>query len=159
MKGERNIMAGICGLALMLAGCSGGNAPPGITATGPAGADSAGTVPAAANSQSERMTSEAASDLGFLRFAFTTPVMGKTPERVPKDLDAAALSIKLVDERIFERVKKGDYVIHWDAPLNSPVVAYEKDAPAKGGWVLKGNGITEKMTADQLKQLLGPGGG
>ena len=153
MNSTVRLAAGTCGVALSLAGCF-GSKPQQVPAAGVVAKGSA-----AKDSQSERMTSEAASDLGFLRFAFTQPVLGQTPERIPKDLDAATLSIKLVDERIYERVKKGLYVIHWDTPLNSPIVAYEKDAPTKGGWVLPGNGIVTKMSADQVKQLLEQKGG
>ena len=147
-------VVGICGLGLMLAGCFASKPQPGPAAGAVATGSAASSSPAA-DVKSERMTSEAASDLGFLRFAFTEPVLGKTPERVPKDLEAAATSIKMVDWRIYERVKSGNYVIHWDTPLNSPVVAYEKDAPTKGGWVLPGNGVVTKMSAEQLQQLLG----
>lgn len=144
--------AGIFVLTLSLAGC-GGKSPPGPAA----GAVATGS--AAADPQSERMTSEAASDLGFLRFAFTEERFGKAPERTPKSLDEAALSIKVIDERIYERVKKGNYVIHWDTPLSAPIVAYEKDAPTKGGWVLPANGVVTKMSAEQVKQLLEQKGG
>ena len=151
MNGKvRLAAAGILGLSFSLSGCFGSKPPSGPAA----GVVSSGT--AAADPQSERMASEAASDLGFLHFAFTS---GKTPERTPKDLDAAALSIKVIDERIYERVKKGNYVIHWDTPLNAPIVAYEKDAPTLGGWVLPANGVVTKMSADQVKQLLEQKGG
>ncbi len=106
--------AGIFVLTLSLAGCSGSNPP-----QGPA-AGAVATGGSAADPQSERMASEAASDLGFLRFAFTEERYGKAPERTPKSLDEAALSIKVIDERIFARVQQGNYVIHWDTPLNRP---------------------------------------
>lgn len=117
-----------------------------------------GAAGAPVNKSSGQTNSEAQSDLGFLNFAFTQPVYGKAPERLPDDLRAAATSIKVIDERIFERVDRGLYVIRWGAPFSDPVLAYEKQAPTDGGWVLRGSGAVERMTADQLNGLLGQKG-
>ena len=137
----------IVGLFLAATGCSGGtkpaNAPPGAANTQPANAFKEGKVPLAE------------SDLGFLHFALTGQVNGKDPETFPKDMEAGRTAIQVIDERIFERVKSGEYIVRWGAPLTDPVLAYEKNAPTQGGWVLRGNGRVEKLSAEEVKKLLG----
>ena len=105
--------AGIFGLAFSLAGCSGSNPP-----QGPA-AGAVATGGSAADPQSERMASEAASDLGFLRFAFTEERYGKAPERTPKSLDEAALSIN-----VQQGTRPGDYTL---TVLGQAQVPFHKD--------------------------------
>lgn len=61
-----------------------------------------------------------------------------------------------------EAVRKGDIVVQWGAPLpdtdeepgHSPstdVLAYVKDVPDKGGYVLLLNRSVKKMTAEEFK--------
>jgi hypothetical protein len=133
------LIACFVGGVLCLTGCKGGRST-----------QEGGQQPDAKSVQGD----QAQSDLGFLGFAFSQPVYGKDPEGLPASLEAAANAIKAIDERIYERVKQGLYVIKWGAPMNAPVLAYEKDAPSKGGWVLPGNGPVRKMTADELQKLL-----
>jgi hypothetical protein len=118
-------------------------------------AGAAGTSTQPAGAVKAPAASQAQSDLGFLHFAFSGMVPpGEASPRLPKDLDTAANSIKVVDERIFERTKNGEYVVRWGEPMNSPVLAYEKNAPTAGGWVLRGTGQVEKMAAADLQKLL-----
>jgi len=56
---------------------------------------------------------------------------------------------------IYAKVKDGTYIVRWGFTAKSAVLAYEKDAPEKGGYVLGPNSRVEKMTADALKVVLG----
>jgi hypothetical protein len=38
--------------------------------------------------------------------------------------------------------------------LSNTILAYEKDAPTKGGWVAYGDGSTKKLTADEFKKAI-----
>jgi len=136
---SRTFFIGIFCLPFVLVGCTPTSSTDGSTGK---------------NASPSTAKSEAESDLRFLQLAFYDKRYGKEPERMPKDLEDAAGSIKVIDERIFARVKRGDYVIRWGVPLNSPVLAYEKDATARGGWVMRGGGAVEKMSAEQLNKLL-----
>ena len=53
-------------------------------------------------------------------------------------------------------LKSGNYVVVWGlSDRNSgTVLAYEKDALAKGGVVLMGDGTVKQMSADDLKAVL-----
>ncbi len=51
-------------------------------------------------------------------------------------------------------LRNGEIVYLWGAGFvdgGTAVVAYEKKAPAEGGWVLLQNGTTKTMTADEFK--------
>jgi hypothetical protein len=56
-------------------------------------------------------------------------------------------------------VKSGDVVVLWGTTLQGEgdvgkdeiVVAYEKDVPTSGGFVLLSAGTVKKMTADEFK--------
>jgi hypothetical protein len=80
----------------------------------------------------------------------------KSNQRPPK---------QVADLKKFERmlpagsrlVEKGDYVVVWGvATGGSPetVLAYEKDAPKKGGMVLMADGSVKIMTTDELQAAL-----
>ena len=56
----------------------------------------------------------------------------------------------------YEKVKNGEYVVVWGAPIDpaaaDKVIAYEKETPESGGYVLMQDGKTvKKMTADEFK--------
>jgi hypothetical protein len=56
----------------------------------------------------------------------------------------------------YKMVEGGSVVVIWGAPLqdgaSDKVIAYEKQAPESGGYVLMQDGMTiKKMTADQFK--------
>jgi hypothetical protein len=64
--------------------------------------------------------------------------------------------------RAYEAVKSGDVVVRWGTPLkgegdvgeDETVLAYEKDAPSDGGFVLMSAGSVKEMSADDLKTAL-----
>lgn len=68
---------------------------------------------------------------------------------------------KAEDLRIYENahpqgyavVKSGEVVVNWGAgPADSSaVLAYQKEVPSSGGWVLLQNGKVKQMTADEFK--------
>ena len=60
----------------------------------------------------------------------------------------------------YQAVKSGDVVVVWGAKMAGEgeaasaaanVIAYEKDAPTSGGYVLFTNGEVKQMTADEFK--------
>jgi hypothetical protein len=56
----------------------------------------------------------------------------------------------------FRVLREGSYVVVWGASGkdSGTVLAYEKDAPAKGGFVLTADGNVQKLTADELNSKL-----
>ena len=63
----------------------------------------------------------------------------------------------------YERVKDGDVVVVWGAPMqegaSDKVIAYEKAAPESGGYVLMQDGTTvRQMTAEEFKAAPKAGG-
>lgn len=53
----------------------------------------------------------------------------------------------------FEAVSKGDFVVVWKATLGqgNAVVAYQKDVPAQGGWVILQDRTVKTMTAVEFQ--------
>lgn len=60
----------------------------------------------------------------------------------------------------YRAVQSGEVVVVWGAKMAGEgdaatgpkdVIAYEKKAPAEGGWALLQNGTTRAMTADEFK--------
>lgn len=76
--------------------------------------------------------------------------LGKSPARL-SDLER----YESMYPRGYHAVKSGDVVVLWGAPLkgegetgkDEAVVAYEKNAPTNGGYVLFSAGTVKKMTA------------
>jgi hypothetical protein len=76
--------------------------------------------------------------------------------------------MKLADLRLYERVApagaatvaRGEFVVRWGTKLveedqsSSIVVAYEKNAPQEGGFVLLANGKIQKMTASECQAAI-----
>jgi len=67
------------------------------------------------------------------------------------------------DERLLERIRSGDIVVLWDVwlfdlfgepgGLGGSVIAYEKDAPTKGGLVVMGDRTVKKVSPDEFTTL------
>jgi len=80
-----------------------------------------------------------------------------TPGRLPSKLSDLDRSQNLFP-RGYEAVKAGNVVVLWGAPTqgegnvgkNEVVVAYEKNVPTEGGYVLLSAGTVEKMTAAEF---------
>jgi len=63
--------------------------------------------------------------------------------------------------RAYEAVKSGEVVVLWGAPVKGEgemgkggdevVIAYDKDVPNNGGYVLLSAGTVKKMSADEFK--------
>jgi|SRR5439155_18990870 len=82
-----------------------------------------------------------------------TTAGGHSPTKL-SDLDRH----KSMFSRAYEAVKSGEVVVLWGAAQkgegetgkNEAVVAYEKDAPTNGGYVLLSAGSVKKMTASEF---------
>jgi hypothetical protein len=66
-----------------------------------------------------------------------------------------------MNKRLLDLLKNGDVVFIWDVPLkqiinmagtSNTVLAYEKDAPTKGGYVLMADASVKKLSADEFKK-------
>ena len=67
-----------------------------------------------------------------------------------------------MNKRLIDMLKNGDVVFIWDVPLkqivnmgagtSNTVLAYEKDAPTKGGYVLMADASVKKLAADEFKK-------
>jgi len=65
------------------------------------------------------------------------------------------------DKRLLGLLKNKDIVFIYGVKLtemtdgtSNTVLAYDKDVPAKGGFVLYGDGSTKKLTADEFKKAI-----
>ena len=84
----------------------------------------------------------------------TAGASGRPPTKV-SDLDRH----KSMFPRGYEAVKSGSVVVLWSGPMkgegeagqNEAVLAYEKDVPTGGGFVLLSAGTVKRMTADEFK--------
>ena len=78
--------------------------------------------------------------------------------RLPADEAAAAASpLAGPNPAAMEAIRTGRVVVRWGAATGDPVWAYEKDAPAKGGYAVGVKHFpAELLTAEKLRQLLKP---
>jgi hypothetical protein len=55
--------------------------------------------------------------------------------------------------QVYQAIQDGAYVVSWGAPLNSAeaIVAYERDAPSKGGAVIAGDGSVRVLSAEEFR--------
>jgi hypothetical protein len=78
----------------------------------------------------------------------------KRHEKAPSQMsDLAKKEYEGIYPGAVAALKQGKYVIVWGVKSkdSGTVMAYEKDAPTKGGAVLMADGTVQDMTADQLK--------
>jgi hypothetical protein len=85
-------------------------------------------------------------------------------EKAPTSIDDI-LALKAtadLPKKTVELVRSGDIVGVWNVnftkyratkDLDDHVIAYEKDAPTRGGWVMMGIKNPEKVTAEEFKKL------
>jgi hypothetical protein len=82
----------------------------------------------------------------------------KNKQRPPKQLsDLKQRQFEVVNPQGFGAIQKGDYIVVWGVDINKDsgaVLAYEKDAPKKGGAVLMANGKVKTMSAEDLQAAL-----
>jgi hypothetical protein len=78
----------------------------------------------------------------------------KSQQKAPSKLsDLANKRYEGISPTAVAALKKGEYVVVWgvNSKDSGTVLAYEKDAPTKGGPVLMADGTVKEMTADELK--------
>ncbi len=78
----------------------------------------------------------------------------KSNQRPPKDFaDLNQKAYSEVNPMAFNGIKDGKYVVVWGVSDNSSgtVLAYEKDAPEKGGNVLMADGTIKTMSAAEFQ--------
>lgn len=78
----------------------------------------------------------------------------KSQQKAPKQMsDLAKRQYEGIYPMAVAALKQGKYVVVWgvNGTDSGTVLAYEKDAPSKGGAVLMADGTVRDMTADQLK--------
>lgn len=84
-----------------------------------------------------------------------------TASKVPAKLADLERGRKLAPHG-YEAVKSGNVVVLWGAPLkgeedvgkDEAVIAYEKNVPTEGGYVLLSAGTIKKMTAAEFQSAL-----
>jgi hypothetical protein len=85
----------------------------------------------------------------------------KTNQRPPKQpSDLYKREYEGISPAGVRALKKGQYVVVGGVDINKDtgaVIAYEKDAPAKGGAVLLADGTVKNMSADEVKAALKKG--
>jgi hypothetical protein len=87
---------------------------------------------------------------------------GGAAGRVPAKLADLGGRPSSLYPRGYEVLHSGNYVVLWGAPLkgegeagkDETVMAYEKDAPTEGGYVLLSAGTVKKMTAAEFQAAL-----
>ena len=79
---------------------------------------------------------------------------GRAPARLE---DLGELKRELA--KVYQAVQDGAYVVRWNAPLTGDgiLLAYERDAPTKGGAVLANDGSVRIVTAEEFRTLPGVG--
>jgi hypothetical protein len=78
----------------------------------------------------------------------------KRQQKPPHQLsDLTKKDFEVIYPSAVRGLKQGKYVVVWDVQgeQSGTVLAYEKDAPAKGGAVLMADGTVKDMTAEELK--------
>jgi hypothetical protein len=78
---------------------------------------------------------------------------GRHGDRLPANEGEFGKLDKFAQEA-FDKIHSGQYVVCWGSTIKASVLAYEKDAPEQGGFVLRKSALVEKMTADVLKAEL-----
>jgi hypothetical protein len=81
--------------------------------------------------------------------------------RVPDTFDGLGGRANSLYPRGYEAVQSGEIVVLWGAPLqgegevgkNEAVVAYEKNVPTEGGYVLFSAGTVKKLTAAEFQAM------
>jgi hypothetical protein len=81
-------------------------------------------------------------------------------------LKAEDLSPLLENSKLIGQIKAGDYVVVWGQNIakmarapggpSQSVLAYEKDAPTKGGLVCLGDGSVQHVSAEEFKKMTLP---
>jgi hypothetical protein len=72
--------------------------------------------------------------------------------RYPSKLDELA-DMKRQWPQMYQAIQDGAYVVCWNAPFtpDDAIVVYERDAPTKGGAVLRADGSVSIVTPDEFK--------
>jgi hypothetical protein len=72
--------------------------------------------------------------------------------RSPSKLDELT-DMKRDLPQVYRAIQDGAYVVYWNVPLTpaGSIVAYERDAPTKGGVVLAADGSVSHLTAEEFR--------
>jgi hypothetical protein len=71
--------------------------------------------------------------------------------RLPAKLDDLT-DLKRDLPLVYQAIQDGACVVSWGAPYEAEdIVAYERDAPSKGGVVLTGDGGTRRVSAEEFR--------
>jgi hypothetical protein len=130
-----------CCLALLVAGCGGPNAPRTVDRVGQDNLTEVGEL--------------------YRHYQFTKK---KSPQKL-SDLS----TLRSMGGNGFEAIRNGNIMLLYNATLpdtdedpghaeSNEVLAYEKDVPQNGGYVLLLNRVVKKMTADEFKAAPRPAG-
>jgi hypothetical protein len=137
----------VVAVALAAAGCK----KPGSGSAAPAANAGGGAAPAG---DEKRVQNDLKTiGLAFLNYCDATK---GNPFTSPVPADFAALERYLGDDpAVAKAVKDGTYKVFWSAPAAQKIIACERDAEAKGGWVCLRFGDAQKMTAAEVRDAIG----
>jgi hypothetical protein len=101
---------------------------------------------------------KAADDLR--RFGMAFHAMNDAERRGPAKPEELEKYSDPADKEAYANLRAGKYVFLWNVSLqdmladgpSNLVLAYEKDAPTKGGQVLMGDGFAKHMTAEEFQK-------
>ena len=146
-------------LLLWLPGCHKGPEPSGsvsLPAGGPATALAARSQPPAAEpamrGKPDAVPLDPSKDLRYLGLYLQNHAKnGRSPSKLD-DLTEMKRDLP----QVYRAIQDGAYVVYWNAPLTpaEAVVAYQRDAPTKGGVVLAADGSVSDMTPEQFRGAL-----
>jgi hypothetical protein len=88
----------------------------------------------------------------FGKYYLTDATLGQSPKRLEDMSD-----LKRDLPKVYQAIQEGRYVVFWNANTNPPagasntILAYVKDAPAKGGLALFLDGRVRNLTAQEFQ--------
>ncbi len=136
----------LLGLALMVVASTGCNKNGSAVQTAPA-------VPAVAPEDAEEA---AKSDLNRFASGFQSYCDATNGSPLLKALPANLEPLeKYLGEPLSATFKTGKYKVFWSARATQMILACEKDAETKGGWICTRHGDVKKMTAAEIQKELG----
>jgi hypothetical protein len=113
-----------------------------------------GTTGGGATATDDKATSNDLKTIG-LAFLNYCDVTKGNPNTSPLPADISDLEKYLGDNpAVVSAVKAGKYKVFWSTPTSQKIIACEKDAETKGGWVCFRMGDTQKLTAAEVQKDL-----
>jgi hypothetical protein len=151
----RNVALGLS-LLLFLPGCHNKPTPTGSaspSADAPAKADAARSQPARAEptvkDKQDTVVLNPSKDFRHLGLYLQNHAKDG---RTPSNLDDLA-DMKRDLPHVYRAIQDGIYVVYWNTPLTpgDSIVAYERDAPTKGGVALMADGSVANLTPEDFR--------